>query len=281
MIKNRKLELLSMKIRYNLLLELDNMGFGHYGGSLSIVEVLAVIYGQFMGATKHNRSEKDRNYFVLSKGHAGPALFATLKEFGFFTEDILMTLNEGGSILPSHPNRILTPGVDVSTGSLGQGVSSATGIAYGLKLMKSDNYVYTIIGDGEMNEGQCWEAVQFTKAKKLDNLIMFVDNNKKQLDGRTIDINVQLNYADKFKSFGFHAIDVDGSNVDEIEAAILIAKSIKGKPSVIILDTIKGQGVKHIEELEANHHLRPTVEDTQAIKDAIEQLREDIKRYEL
>ena len=277
---NVNLDLLSKKIRLSLLRELDNMGYGHYGGSLSIVEALAAIYGNHMDASLDNRDVKDRNYFVLSKGHAGPALFATLKEMGFFTEELLNKLNVGGENLPSHPNRLLTPGVDVSTGSLGQGLSSATGLAYGLKLMNSEHYVYTIVGDGEMNEGQAWEAIQFTNARALDNLIIFVDDNKKQLDGRTADINDQLSYVDKFTSFGLHAVSVDGGDANAIDKAICDAKAHKGQASVIVLDTTKGQGVKHIEDLEANHHLRPTPEDDEAIKAAIVALDKEIRDYE-
>ncbi len=279
MIDNTNLELLVKKIRLNVLKGLYAMGYGHYGGSLSVVEALAVIYGKFMGVSPHNINEVDRNYFVLSKGHAGPALYATLIEIEFLDEDTLYTLNQGGTILPSHPNRILTPGVDVSTGSLGQGISSATGLAYGLKLMGSDKYVYTIVGDGEMNEGQCWEAIQFTYAKKLNNLIIFVDDNKKQIDGFTKEINDQLDYVKKFESFGFNAIRVDGSDIDAIENAILKAHQTKETPTAIILDTIKGQGVKYIEELYANHHLRPSNQDNSMIKEAIVELTKEVEKY--
>lgn len=272
----KDLELFAKEIRYYLLKELDHMGFGHYGGSLSIVEALAVIYGEFMDVDLKDPKKIDRNYFVLSKGHAGPALYSVLFLKGFFDEDLLYTLNQGGTKLPSHPNRILTPGVDYSTGSLAQGLSGSTGLAYGLKLLNSDNYVYSIVGDGEMNEGQVWESIQFINQQKLSNLVLFIDNNGKQLDGRTSDLNNQLSFSSKMEAFGLNSIEVDGSNIYEIKDAIHKAHDSKDKPTVIILNTTKGQGVKYIEELESNHHLRPSVEDDKAIKKEIEKLKKEL-----
>ena len=176
------------KIRLNTLRTLNHLGFGHYGGSLSIVEVLAVLYGEIMPMTPEIFASRDRDYFVLSKGHAGPALYSTLYLNGFFDKEFLYSLNTNGTKLPSHPDRNLTPGIDMTTGSLGQGISVATGLAYGQRIRKSPFYTYAIVGDGELNEGQCWEAIQFASHQQLSNLIVFVDDNKKQLDGFTKDI---------------------------------------------------------------------------------------------
>ncbi|MDU3421883.1 transketolase, partial [Streptococcus sp.] len=173
-----ELKSFATEIRLNTLETLNHLGFGHYGGSLSVVEILAVLYGKVMNMTPELFKEKDRDYFVLSKGHAGPALYSTLYLKGFFDKDFLHSLNTNGTRLPSHPDRNLTPGVDMTTGSLGQGISVATGIAYGQIINDSPHFTYTIVGDGELNEGQCWEAIQFAAHHKLRNLIVFVDDNK-------------------------------------------------------------------------------------------------------
>lgn len=268
----RDLERFSQEIRYYLLKELYHMGFGHYGGSLSIVETLAVLYGKHLKASPETQQLEDRDYFVLSKGHGGPALYATLFLKGYFPEDWLYTLNDNGTRLPSHPDRNLTPGVDMTTGSLGQGISSATGIALGNKIAKRDNYTYCIVGDGELNEGQCWEAIQFAAHRQLNKFILFIDDNKKQLDGYTKDISEPFDFVEKLRSFGFATQRVDGASVSEIDQAVNQAKKVVGQPSCIVLNTIKGQGVSYIESLMDNHHLRPTEEDNQAIAEAIADL---------
>lgn len=251
------LEQFALDIRINTLKTLNNLGFGHYGGSLSIIEVLAVLYGKIMRMTPELFSEKNRDYFVLSKGHAGPALYSVLYLQGFFDEDFLRSLNTNGTRLPSHPDRNLTPGVDMTTGSLGQGISVATGIAYGQKITKSPNFTYVIVGDGELNEGQCWEAFQFASHHKLRNLMVFIDDNKKQLDGRTEEISASRDFVEKMTSFGFDAVRVKGDNIQEIYDAIHSYQlNSSEKPKAIVLDTIKGQGVTFLENMEANHHLR-------------------------
>lgn len=245
------------EIRYHTLTTLNQLGFGHYGGSLSIVEVLAALYGEVLDVNVQNFASKERDHFVLSKGHAGPALYSTLHLKGFFDKKFLWSLNRNGTRLPSHPDRNLTPGVDMTTGSLGQGMSVATGIAYGKKITDSPYYTYTLVGDGELNEGQCWEAAQFAAHQELSHLILFVDDNKKQLDGRTAEICQTFDFVEKFASFGWEAVRVDGSSIEAILAAIQAMKdSDSSRPKCIVLDTVKGQGVDFLETMESNHHLR-------------------------
>lgn len=247
----------ALEIRCQILETLNQLGFGHYGGSLSIADVLAALYGDLLNITVENFSSKERDYFVLSKGHAGPALYSTLYLKGFFDHDFLWSLNRNGTRLPSHPDRNLTPGVDMTTGSLGQGMSVATGIAYGQKIQQSPYYTYSLVGDGELNEGQCWEAAQFAAHHGLSNLIVFVDDNKKQLDGETADICQTFDFVAKFTAFGWDAVRVPGGDIAAIIAAVEAAKvSSSGKPTCIVLDTIKGQGVPFLEEMASNHHLR-------------------------
>lgn len=245
------------EIRYHTLTTLNQLGFGHYGGSLSIVEVLAALYGEVLDVNVQNFASKERDHFVLSKGHAGPALYSALHLKDFFDKDFLHSLNRNGTRLPSHPDRNLTPGVDMTTGSLGQGMSVATGIAYGKKITASSYYTYTLVGDGELNEGQCWEAAQFAAHQQLSHLILFVDDNKKQLDGWTDDICQTFDFVEKFASFGWEAVRVDGSNIETIlEALEAMKESASPRPKCIVLDTVKGQGVDLLEEMESNHHLR-------------------------
>ena len=260
------------QIRLLTLKELEHRGFGHYGGSLSIVETLAVLYGEVLNVNPDNPNDPDRDYFILSKGHAGPALYATLALKGFIPEEMLYTLNDNGTSLPSHPDRTKTPGVDMTTGSLGQGISVATGVALSHKLSNKDNYTYCIVGDGELNEGECWEAFQFAAHHQLSNLVVFIDENKKQLDGYTKDIINPLDLEDKMKSFGFVTIKVDGSSMTDIYAAIQRGKRQKDLPVAIILDTVKGQGVPYIEKMFSNHHIRPNAQDHAAILEAIAEL---------
>lgn len=251
------IDLFADKIRYNILSMLNNLGFGHYGGSLSIVEVLAVLYGAVMDISPENFDKIDRDHFVLSKGHGGPALYSALYLKDFFDKEILMSLNQNGTSLPSHPDRNLTPGVDMTTGSLGQGISVATGIAHGKEIQNLDHFTYTIVGDGELNEGQCWEAIQFAAHYQLDKLIVFVDDNKKQLDGPTEEICKQFVIEDKFKAFGWEATTIDGADTMKILQTIQMYQvSNSKKPKCIVLDTIKGQGIEEIETIKNNHHLR-------------------------
>lgn len=265
----KEMEMLRDQIRLLTLKELHQLGFGHYGGSLSIVEALAVLYGGVMKIDSNNPKWEDRDYFILSKGHGGPSLYATLALKGFFSEAVLYTLNQNGTKLPSHPDRNLTPGVDMTTGSLGQGISAAVGVALSHKLSNRQNNTYCIVGDGELNEGQTWEAFQFAAHHRLNHLFVMVDDNKKQLDGPTKEIIDPLDFAAKFKAFGFYTLRVDGSSLSEIYGAIEKGKAQKEKPVAIILDTVKGQGVPYLEKKADNHHIRPSKEDEKAIQDAI------------
>ncbi|NHC20490.1 transketolase [Bacillus sp. MM2020_4] len=274
----QKLETFRDEIRLMTLKELYHLGFGHYGGSLSIIEVLAVLYGQVMRVDPEDPNWEDRDYFILSKGHGGPGLYATLAVKGFFPEEVLYTLNQNGTTLPSHPDRNLTPGVDMTTGSLGQGISAAVGVALSHKLSAKDNFTYCIVGDGELNEGQCWEAFQFAAHHKLNHLFVFIDDNKKQLDGLTKDIIDPLDFEEKFAAFGFYTLKVDGRSLQQIYEAIEKGKAQTAGPVAIILDTVKGQGVPYLEEKADNHHIRPNQADEAAILDAIEVLENKLGR---
>ena len=218
---------------------------------------------------------------MLSKGHAGPAWYSVLAERGFFDRDMLFTLNDGGTNLPSHPDRTKTPGVDMTTGSLGQGCSTAAGIATALAKKGSDAYTYLIVGDGELNEGQCWEAFQYIANYKMDNLIVFIDDNKRQLDGWTKDIMNPFDYVAKMQSFGFYTQKVNGQDVVAVDAAITEAKQHKGEALCIVLDTVKGAGVKAFEEMESNHAPKfNTPELKKTAQDAVDALNEQVKKLE-
>ena len=268
---------LAKDIRLSMLKMLLNLGFGHFGGSLSVVETLAVLYGAVMKIDPKNPNWEGRDYMVLSKGHAGPALYAALAIKGYFPKEELMTLNVNGTHLPSHPDRLLTKGVDATTGSLGQGVSLATGIAMAEKLSGKDNRVFTILGDGELNEGQCWEAFQFIAHHNLNNLTVFVDYNKLQLDGTLEEIIKPFSLTEKFRAFGFDSVEVKG---DDIEGIYNLLKNPRGeneRPLAVILDTKKGQGVKYIENLKNSHHLRLTDEVKAEIEKAVAELEGEVE----
>ncbi len=267
----------SREIRLETIKMFRHRGFGHLGGSLSIVEVLSVLYSKVMRVDPKDPNWMGRDYLVLSKGHAGPALYATLALKGYFKLDLLTTLNDNETNLPSHCDRLKTPGIDMTTGSLGQGISSAVGIAKALKIEKQKNLVFAIIGDGELNEGQCYEAIQFAAHNKLDNLIVFVDENKIQLDGFTKDISDQRDLIAKFNAFGFHSVRVNGHNENSILQAIKIAINKVGQPSVIILDTIKGKGIEEFENIVKNHHMRFSKADLAIIDQKIIELEEVIR----
>lgn len=254
--KLEEMKKLAREIRINTLKSLNHLGFGHYGGSLSVVEVLAVLYGGVMNINPENPCWEKRDYFVLSKGHAGPALYSTLALKGFFPLEEIYTLNQNGTNLPSHPDRLKTKGIDVTTGSLGQGISIATGIAMALHLDKKPNRVFSIIGDGEMNEGQCWEAFQFIAHHNLNNMTIFLDYNKQQLDGALEEIINPFSFEEKMKAFGFDTVTVKGDDIKGIYDAVKSPRTENEKPLFIILDTIKGQGVEYIEKMKNSHHMR-------------------------
>jgi len=260
---------LSADIRIETIRALAEAGFGHIGGSASIADVLGVLYGGVMKIDPANPGWPERDWLVLSKGHCGPALYAALALKGFFPMDWLKTVNKGGTRLPSHADRRKTPGVDMSTGSLGQGISAAIGIALGNKTKGYDNYTYCIVGDGELNEGQVWEAAQTANSFGLDRFILFVDWNKKQLDGELDFVSPPRDIAGKFEAFGFHAQTVKGYDVEAICGAIADAKACTDKPSVILLDTLKGLGVSFAERVSFNHYM---VIDQDMAKEGIEEI---------
>jgi len=269
-LKNLKVN--SARIRSAILRVIKQKNGGHLGGSLSIAEVLSVLYTRHMRYDASNPADPNRDYLVLSKGHAGPGLYSALSVFGFFKEEELVTMNEGGTIFPSHPDRTRTPGVDATTGSLGQGISVASGLAYALKLEGKDQYVYSIVGDGELNEGQCWEAFQFIANYKLDNLIVMIDNNKRQLDGYLCDVMNPFDIAEKMKAFGFAVRTVKGDDEEAISDAIDWAKGLKDQAVCIVLDTIKGQGVKYFEEMADNHSVKFKPQDVEELDKALAML---------
>lgn len=274
----KKLEVLATNIRIDTIEAIRKVGAGHIGGSLSIVELLAVLYGKQLNYDPKNPQWEERDRVVLSKGHAGTAWYSALAEVGFFEKNWLMTLNEGGTRLPSHPDRTKTPGVDATTGSLGQGTSVAAGIATGLKLQKKDSYVYLIVGDGELNEGQCWEAFQYLAHFKLNNCIVIIDENKKQLDGTTKEILNPFNIEEKMWAFGFKTVKAKGDDIPAIDQAITDCKAIKDHAVCIILDSVKGQGVPFFEEMAANHSVKFDNEKTLAQTESIlADLRERVK----
>ena len=231
-----------------------NLGVGHIGGCLSIADLLSVLYYQVMNVDPTNCKQEGRDRLIVSKGHAGPAIYATLASKGFFDLDELKTLNQLNTNLPSHCDMNKTPGIDMTTGSLGQGFSAAVGIAIGSKLKKDGAYIYTIIGDGESQEGQIWEAAMYAAHKKLDNLIAFTDNNQLQIDGPTKEINNLEHLEEKWSAFGWDVYSIDGHDINSIYDSINKAKLIKNKPSMIILNTIKGKGVSFVEEAYVGSH---------------------------
>lgn len=230
------------EIRIETVKCIGKLGVGHIGGSLSLPEVLAVLYFDKMNIDPKNPRMENRDRFVLSKGHGGPAVYATLALKGYFGIEWLETLNRPNTNLPSHCDMLKTPGVDMSTGSLGQGFSAAIGMALAAKLDQKDLFVYTIIGDGESQEGQIWEGAMLAGSRKLDNLIAFTDYNKMQLDDYIENENGLYPLDEKWRSFGWYVQSVDGHDVEQISYAIDNARKLKGRPSMILLNTIKGKG---------------------------------------
>lgn len=253
--KKAELERLAYEIRIAATEAIASRGSGHIGGSLSIADVLAVLYGAVMDYDPKNPKKEDRDKLVCSKGHSGPAVYGTLAVKGFFPYEELKTLNRPGTNLPSHCDRNKTPGVDMTTGSLGQGTSLAVGVALADKLKGLKSRTFLIVGDGEADEGQVWEAAMFTAAKKVNNLVWILDNNKKQLDGYTKDILDTFDFREKFEAFGFDAVRIDGHDLDALYEAL--TKEATNKPIAIVLDTVKGKGIKEVEETMNNHSMGP------------------------
>ena len=257
----KELEKKATDIRCLTIEMIGKLGVGHIGGSLSIIEALVSLYYNTMEVDPKNPKWEDRDHFVLSKGHGGPALYAVLADKGFFPKEWTDTLNQPNTNLPSHCDRILTPGIDMTAGSLGQGLSAAIGIAIGKKIDQKASRVYCIIGDGESQEGQIWEAAMLAPTKKLDNLTVLQDYNKMQIDGTTDEINSLEPLTEKWKAFGWHVISINGHDMEQITNALEEAKQIKEKPTMIILNTIKGKGAYFAENKLSCHNMKVSTEE--------------------
>lgn len=256
-----ELKKISNEVRIGIIEEVYNAQSGHPGGSLSIADILTVLYFNEMNVDEKNPDMPNRDRLVLSKGHASPALYSVLANRGFFEKDKLKTFRKIDSNLQGHPDKNKVKGVDMTTGSLGQGLSAANGMALAGKLNKSNYRVYCILGDGELEEGQIWEAAMTSHHYKLDNLCVIVDNNNLQIDGKVEDVMNIYPIVDKFKSFGFETIQIDGHNITQIMEALGQARKIKGKPTVIIAKTIKGKGVSYMENQAGWHGKAPNEDE--------------------
>ena len=244
---NLELQIKANEIRKGIVSSVHSAKAGHPGGSLSAADIFTYLYFEEMNVDPKNPKMADRDRFVLSKGHVAPGLYATLAEKGFFPKEDLLTLRNTGSYLQGHPDMKQIPGVDMSSGSLGQGLSAAVGMAAAGKFDKKDYRVYALCGDGEIQEGQIWEAAMWAGFKKLDNLCVIVDNNNLQIDGTIDEVCSPYPIDKKFEAFNFHVINIDGNNFDEIRAAMKEARETKGMPTAIIAKTVKGKGVSFME----------------------------------
>ena len=256
----KKIAIAATRIRMAAIEGTFNAKSGHPGGSLSVADTLAYLYFQEMQVDPQNPKWPGRDRFVLSKGHTAPALYGALALRGFFPEEEIPKLRHTGAMLQGHPDMKGTPGVDMSTGSLGQGISAAAGMALAGKLDGASYRVYAVLGDGEIEEGQVWEAAMFAAAKKLDNLCIVVDNNNLQIDGTIEEVNSPYPIPEKFEAFGFNVIQIDGHDLDQIDAAFTAARACKGKPTAIIQKTVKCKGVSYMENQVAWHGSAPNQE---------------------
>lgn len=261
---------LAVQIRFGILDAMAAFGSGHLGGSMSIADTLAVLYGGVMRYDPADPHWDGRDRLVMSKGHCGPALYSVLALSGFFPREWLLTLNQPGTRLPSHCDRLKTPGIDISTGSLGQGASSACGLAMAAKLQNKDHMVYAILGDGELQEGQIWESFQFAGNHDLGHLVYLIDNNKFQLDGATDSISSMNPLAEKLAAFGLKVYEINGHRVEEIYPLLMkIRQDTEGKPHAVILNTRKGGGYFLAEQAPKCHHMPVSAEDAEAGKQEI------------
>lgn len=267
-----KLELMKTanEIRKGIVTALHSAKAGHPGGSLSATEIFTYLYFEEMNVDPKDPKKVDRDRFVLSKGHTAPGLYSTLAQKGFFSKEDLVTLRHTGSYLQGHPDMKHIPGVDMSSGSLGQGISAAVGMAIAGKLDNADYRVYTLLGDGEIQEGQVWEASMLAAHRKLDNLVVIVDNNNLQIDGAITEVNSPYPIDKKFEAFNFHVINIDGNNFDQIDAAFKEAKTVKGQPTAIIAKTVKGKGVSFMENQVGWHGKAPNDEEYKIAMEELE-----------
>ena len=257
-----KLELMKTanEVRKGIVTAVHSAKSGHPGGSLSAADIYTYLYFEEMNIDPKDPKKADRDRFVLSKGHTAPGYYSTLAHRGFFPVEDLTTLRKVGSYLQGHPDMKHIPGVDMSSGSLGQGISAAVGMAISAKLSNDDYRVYTLLGDGEIQEGQVWEASMLAGHRKLDNLVVIVDNNNLQIDGKITDVNSPYPIDKKFEAFNFHVINIDGNDFDQIEAAFKEARKTKGMPTAIIAKTIKGKEVSFMEDQAGWHGKAPNDE---------------------
>ena len=265
-----KLELMKIanNVRKDIVTAVHAAKAGHPGGSLSAADLYTYLYFVELNVDPKDPKKADRDRFVLSKGHTAPGYYSTLAHRGFFPVEDLKTLRSVGSYLQGHPDMKHIPGVDMSSGSLGQGISAAVGMAASAKIFGDDFRVYTLLGDGEIQEGQVWEAAMLAAHRKLDNLVVIVDNNNLQIDGQISDVNSPYPIDKKFEAFNFHVINVDGHNFDELDAAFKEARATKGQPTAIIAKTVKGKGVSFMEDKAAWHGAAPNAEQYEiAMKD--------------
>ena len=254
------LKKIAQNVRINIIKMLAEAKSGHPGGSLSMVDILTVLYFEKMNIYVKNPKWENRDRLVLSKGHGAPGLYAVLAERGFFKKEELLKLRKCGAMLQGHPDMKGTPGVDMSTGSLGQGLSIANGMAMAGKLDGKDYRVYAIAGDGEIQEGQIWEAAMSSAHYKLDHLTLFIDHNGLQIDGSNDEIMGVNPIPEKFRAFGWNVIEINGHDFEQIEAAITMAQTIKGRPTAIVAETIKGKGVSFMENQVGWHGKAPSLE---------------------
>lgn len=275
--EKKQLSLKACKVRQHIIEGTFNAKSGHPGGSLSAADVITYLYFKEMNVDPANPNWEDRDRFVLSKGHAAPALYGALALKGFFSEDEIKNLRKPTCFLQGHPDMKGTPGVDMSTGSLGQGVSCAVGMALAGKVSGRSYRVYSVLGDGEIQEGQVWEAAMFASHKKLDNLTIFIDNNNLQIDGTMEEVNSPYPIPEKFAAFGWHTVEIDGHDFEQIEKAIEEAKSINEKPTAIIMHTVKGKGISFMENQVGWHGVAPNAEQ---YENAMNELKAQYKALE-
>ena len=267
---NLELEKTANEVRKSIVTAVHSAKAGHPGGSLSAADIFTYLYFEELNIDPKNPKMADRDRFVLSKGHTAPGLYAVLAERGFFPKEDLVTLRHTGSYLQGHPDMKHIPGVDMSSGSLGQGISAAVGMALSAKLSNESYRVYTLLGDGEIQEGQVWEAAMCAGFYKADNLIAFVDNNNLQIDGTIEEVNSPYPIDKKFEAFNFHVIKIDGNDFDQIDAAFKEAKTVKGQPTAIIAKTVKGKGVSFMENQVGWHGKAPNDEEYKVAMEELE-----------
>ena len=258
---NLELEKTALQVRKGIIEGVYHAASGHPGGSLSAADLFTYLYNEELNIDPKDPKKEDRDRFVLSKGHCAPGLYSALANRGFFPVEDLKTLRHVGSYLQGHPCVQETPGIDASSGSLGQGISVAAGMAMSAKVQNKSYRVYTLLGDGEIEEGQVWEAAMFAGFRKLDNLCVIIDNNGLQIDGKIEDVNSPYPIREKFEAFNWNVVTIDAHNFDEIEAAVEAAKACKGKPTAIIAKSVKGKGVSFMENKVGWHGKAPNAEE--------------------